>query len=77
MEYNGRRILMETITLTYPGHISHWDKRYTNCSSYFRIRDLRTGAIIRNITESCNHSFGSAFIDTDANGAQKLWIFGI
>lgn len=36
--------------------------------SYYRIRDLKTGVVLRNLTESCNHSFGSAFVDTDANG---------
>ena len=35
---------------------------------YYRIRDLQTGVVLRNITESCNHSFGSAFVDTDASG---------
>ena len=35
-----------------------------------------TGAILRNLTESCNHSFGSAFIDTLSNGTEVLWVFG-
>ena len=36
--FNSRKILMETITLTYPGHISHWDPAFKSCSSYFRFR---------------------------------------
>jgi len=49
---------------------------YKNCSSYFRIRDLDSGVVLRNLTESCQHSFGSAFVDTLPNGTEVLWIFG-
>lgn len=40
--------------------------------SYYRIRDLKTGVVLRNITESCNHSFGSAFVDSAADGTLVL-----
>jgi|EP01043_Picozoa_sp_COSAG02_P012180 hypothetical protein len=67
---------METIALVCPEHLSHWDPQYKDCSSYYRIRDLKTGVVLRNITESCNHSFGSAFVDTDAAGEETLWVVG-
>jgi hypothetical protein len=28
------------------------------------------------VADSCNHSFGSAFVDTLANGTEVLWVFG-
>lgn len=78
--FRGRKVLMETITLTYPGHISHWKPEFASCSSYFRLRDLDTGVVLVNLTDpvvdSCDHSFGSAFVDTLANGTEVLWVFG-
>jgi hypothetical protein len=71
IQFYSRRLLMETITLSYPRGIN-----YSNCSSYFRLRDLDSGAIVHNLIESCNHSFGSAFVDILPNGTQVLWIFG-
>ena len=63
-------------SLVYPGHISHWESKFKSCSSYYRIRDLETGVVLRNLTESCNHSFGSAFVDTHKNGTETLWVVG-
>jgi sucrose-6-phosphate hydrolase SacC (GH32 family) len=74
--FRGRLLLMETITLAYPRHISHWDRRYANCSSYFRVRETTSGTVLYNLTESCGHSFGSAFVDDAPKGAEKLWVFG-
>eukprot|EP01065_Artemidia_motanka_P051581 TRINITY_DN9129_c0_g7_i1.p1 TRINITY_DN9129_c0_g7~~TRINITY_DN9129_c0_g7_i1.p1 ORF type:complete len:355 (+),score=109.44 TRINITY_DN9129_c0_g7_i1:111-1175(+) len=74
--FGGRLLLAETITLAYPGHISHWDPAFASCYSYFRVREMATGAVLRNVTESCGHSFGSAFVDTLGNGTEVLWIFG-
>ena len=74
--FSGKKLLMETIALVYPGHISHWKPGYKSCSSYFRIRDLDSGAVIVNLTQSCNHSFGSAFVDTHENGTETLWVSG-
>lgn len=74
--YHSRQVLMETITLAYPRHISHWFPQYKNCSSYFRFRDMESGFIIRNLTESCDYSFGSAFVDKLANGTEVFWVFG-
>jgi hypothetical protein len=74
--FNGKLLLMETISLAYPGHISHWEPQYAACSSYYRIRDLKSGVVIRNLTESCDHSFGSAFVDKLPNGTEVLWVFG-
>eukprot|EP01047_Picozoa_sp_COSAG01_P035819 COSAG01_NODE_2769_length_7102_cov_6.325146_1_plen_361_part_00 len=74
--FHGKKLLMETIALVYPGHISHWKPQYKSCSSYYRIRDLGTGIVLRNLTESCNHSFGSAFVDMHENGTETLWVVG-
>ena len=74
--FAGKKLLMETIALVYPGHISHWRPEYKSCSSYFRVRDLTTGHVLVNLTQSCNHSFGSAFVDKHENGSETLWILG-
>ena len=88
--FGGRRLLMETVSLAYPRHEGHWEPGLlANCSSYFRVRDLTDGRVVVNLTragtggggggglvDSCNHSFGSAFVDRRADGSEKLWIFG-
>jgi hypothetical protein len=78
--FHSRLILMETITLTYPGHIMHWKPEFANCSSYYRLRDLKSGEILVNLTtpvvDSCDHSFGSAFVDVLKDGTEVLWVFG-
>ena len=41
--------------------------------SYYRLRDMDSGAVIVNISESQTLGFGSAFMDHDN---KKLWLFG-
>ena len=52
----------------------------SNCSSYYRLRDLNSGEIVCNLTtpvvDSCDHSFGSAFVDVLKDGTEVLWVFG-
>ena len=75
--FKGQRLLMETITLSYPRGMQHWKpSQYASCSSYYRIRSLDTGRVLSNISSSCNHSFGSAFVDVLPSGEEKLWVFG-
>ena len=75
--FNKKKLLMETIALACPEHMGHTDPQYASCSSYYRIRDLESGTVLRNLTESCNHSLGSAFVDTDDdNGKETLWVVG-
>ena len=42
-------------------------------TSYFRLRNLDTGVVIANISESKHLGFGSAFMDHDH---KKVWAFG-
>ena len=53
--FHKKKLLMETIALVCPEHMGNWDPRYKSCSSYYRIRDLESGTVLRNLTESCNH----------------------
>ena len=59
--FRKKKLLMETIALVCPEHMGNWDPRYKSCSSYYRIRDLESGTVLRNLTESCNHVSAAAF----------------
>jgi len=74
--FNGEMIIMETITQFSPAWAGHWDPRFAACASYFRVRDMHTGTVIVNITETCNHSFGSATVNVAVDGDETLFIFG-
>ena len=54
----------------YWGHAGLWDKRYDG-HSYMRIRDLKSGAVVTNITSSIGFGVPSAFVDYDH---QTLWV---
>ena len=68
--------MFESMVGDSPQWAGHWDKRFANCPSYFRVRDLSSGRVIINITETCNHAFGAAFVETSAGGIDTLFIFG-
>ena len=54
----------------YWGHAGLWDKRYDG-HSYMRIRDLKSGAVVINISSSIGFGVPSAFVDYDH---QTLWV---
>ena len=68
--------MFESIVEAAPQWAGNWDPRFANCSCYYRVRDLTSGTVIVNITESCNHAFGAAFVVTNAAGMDTLWITG-
>eukprot|EP00040_Diaphanoeca_grandis_P015097 m.76873 g.76873 ORF g.76873 m.76873 type:complete len:405 (-) comp24947_c0_seq1:283-1497(-) len=54
----------------YWGHAEQWFPEYKG-HSYIRIRDLKTGDIVSNISTSIGFGFGAAFVDYDHG---MLWI---
>ena len=75
--WQNRLILLESIgcgngTNAYWDHATLYDPTFRN-ESYFRVRDLRTGVVIDNMTSTIGFGFGSAFVDYDHGVA---WVFG-
>ena len=64
--WHGKLLMMESISFCFPGHLRVWQpERYggAKCPSYIRIRDMATGVVVSNVTSSCNHTFGAAFVE--------------
>ena len=76
--FNGRLVMIESIVRASPYWAGNWDPRFANCSCYFRVRhmDPTNGAVIVNITETCNHAFGAGFVVTNDAGLDSMWVFG-
>ena len=53
-----------------PDHFGKYDRRFAN-HSYARIRELKTGRFVANISETIGTSFVSPFVDT---GTDTLWL---
>jgi hypothetical protein len=73
--FNGRLIMFESIVQNSPQWAGHWFPSFSNCPSYFRVRDQLTGTVLYNMTETCNHAFGSAIVDI-VNGIDTMYVFG-
>jgi hypothetical protein len=74
--FNGALLMFESIVQASPQWAGHWIPAFANCSCYYRVRDQLTGAVLVNITSSCNHAFGAAFVATNDGGLDTLFIFG-
>ena len=64
--------LLENIPCTYLDHAGKWFPAFVN-HSYARIRELRTGKVVNNITSSIAFGFLNVFPDYNHN---RLWLFG-
>jgi hypothetical protein len=65
--HSGKLLIFETINSKYPG------MAYGPETSYYRLRNLDTGEVVVNISESRHMGFGSAFMDHDHG---RVWLFG-
>ncbi len=65
--HRGQLMIFETINAKYP------DMPYGPRISYYRLRNLDTGVVVVNISESQHMGFGSAFMDHDHG---RVWLFG-
>lgn len=65
-------IIMESIGCGYWGHAGQWIPAYDG-HSYFRVRNLETGAVLANLSATIGFGFGSAFVDHNAG---RFWVFG-
>src|SRR4051794_33574168 len=48
--FNGKLLMMESIVQASPQWAGNWLPAFANCSCYYRVRDMATGAVIVNIT---------------------------
>lgn len=65
--FKGKMYVMESVE----GGGGYFNK--SQGGSFFRITDLSTGIVLRNVSESIGHAFFSALVD-DARGV--VWVFG-
>ena len=77
---HGKLLMMESISFCFPNHLRVWQPELyggAKCPSYIRIRDMATGVVVSNMTSSCNHTFGAAYVEPSAaaGGAGTLHIF--
>lgn len=63
--FNGALLMLESIPTAYP----FYDPAFSNCSAYFRVRDMKTLAPIVNISATCGMAFGSATVIPGVAGA--------
>ena len=63
--FNGKLLMLESIPTAYP----FYDPAFSACSAYFRVRDMRTLAVIVNISATCGMAFGAATVIPGAGGA--------
>lgn len=71
--YNGRLLMFESMIPNDP----EWIPVSPNCTNtYLRVRDQTTGIVLVNISSSCGIAFGSAFVQTNDEGLDTLFIYG-
>ena len=67
--FNGALLMFESVVRSSPSWAGYWLPAFANCSSYFRVRDMRSLSVIVNITATCEHAFGAATVVRGAAGA--------
>ena len=72
--YGGKPLLLESTSGCYPSSARWSVPEFKYCPSYLRLVDLTTGAVVANITGSCNHTFGSALV-VPATGSEPETMF--
>jgi hypothetical protein len=71
--FNGVLLMVESIPTSYP----YYNPLFSNCSSYFRVRDMKTLLPIVNISVTCGQAFGSAMVlHSSTGGSDTLIITG-
>ncbi len=74
--YNGQLLMFESIVVGSdpPANVGlGWNPP---CKTYLRVRDMTTGVVLQNITNSCNIAFGFAVTDKTEGMLDKLYVFG-
>lgn len=70
--WKGDHYLLENIGCGYIDHFGQWDARFKG-HSYARIRELKTGRVIANVSKTIGSSLISAFPDEEK---ETMWLVG-
>ena len=70
--FNGALVMFESVVRSSPSWAGYWLPAFANCDSYYRVRDMRTLAVIVNITSTCEHAFGSSTVVPGAGGGADM-----
>lgn len=68
--FKQKLYILDNIFCGFMDHFGQWDHRFAN-HSYARIRELHSGVVIANVTETIGTSFVSAFVDRDHD---RVWL---
>lgn len=68
--FEGTYYLLDNIFCGYIDHYGQWNATFAN-HSYARVRELKSGKIVANISETIGTSFVSAFVDSDT---KTVWL---
>ena len=68
--FNGALLMLESIPTAYAG----FSPAFAGCSSYLRVRDMRTLGVIVNISATCGQAFGAAVVIPGAPGASDTLV---
>ena len=71
--FRSRMYILENIGCGFIDHAGQWDPRFAN-ASYARIRELDSGRVVVNISETIGFAFISSYPDA-AHG--RVWLFGV
>ena len=74
--FNGALLMFESIVQNSPQWAGHWLPAFANCTSYFRVRDQLSGVVLVNLTQTCEHAFGFAMVQTGDAGLDTLYVYG-
>ena len=72
--YNNALLMVESVPTSY----ANYDPLFSNCSSYYRVRDMKTLIPIVNISLSCGQAFASAIVlkSSTSGASDTLLILG-
>jgi hypothetical protein len=68
--FNGVLLMLESIPTAY----ASFDPAFAACSAYFRVRDMKTLAVVVNISATCGQAFGAATVVPGAAGASDTLV---
>ena len=72
--FNGALLMFESVVRSSPSWAGNWLPAFKDCDSYYRVRDMRTLAVIVNITATCEHAFGAATVVPGAGGGADTFL---
>ena len=73
----GELILLENIPCNYWGWAGQYSETSEFNNSYMRIRELASGRVLANLSQTIGFGFGSSHVDYHTPGGPTAWVFGV